>query len=566
MSWAGFAKTVGRGALTIALVAGAVATVPAASAKPTKPNEPTEPLISIGKHRSTFSPNGDGYQDRLRIPFTLRDSVPWIKAQIVDARTGRVVADGFLTRNRGVSDIDWTAGTHYVTWGELHYLPSSDSGRYRERSGPYRLRLQTDRQVGEGAGTARTSFELTTNGVVVARGLAKANDGRGVAFSPNRDGAQDTIAVRYRLERRSRVTAVLRPRYGDAPARRVQLGRLEPGGHRWVWDGRAGRSRVADGGYDLTLVAKPLTGTPRRPSTSTTRINIDTTAPTVRVRLNRSTVYPRATVIADSLRVGVTLDEYATARADIRTLAGKHVDDLTTPSDPCVLESYDAKVCRILTWDGHVGSRPAASGSYLLRTALTDWAGNSTTIPQQVTVSAAQLVEHTGSVTWAGASAPQASDFCMGTHCGEQAPCSEHPSERFAGGVSYRSNPEECEAWQGSAWVDYGFSPDLPAGSTPYDRFWVTASGGPTTMGDDDSARVSILNRGGLNSTAVPVPGPSVKLTGDTTATTDWAPVRPDVELFEGIPRIRWGAGTERPQRYDIASFTVKYTYYAPAG
>jgi hypothetical protein len=74
----------------------------------------------------------------------------------------------------------------------------------------------------------------------------------------------------------------------------------------------------------------------------------------------------------------------------------------------------------------------------------------------------------------------------------------------------------------------------------------VTATGGPTTPGDPDTAS--------LNST---------QMQGDGTFATPWIPITlsPSRLMAQGS----WGVRTTGGNDYDVATFTVEQTYFAPA-
>ncbi|MFC7497567.1 MULTISPECIES: hypothetical protein [unclassified Nocardioides] len=536
-----------------------------------QPADRTSDLITIGSFRPSVSPNGDGYHDRLRIPFTLAKAAR-VEAKVVDLDTGRVVRRSSCLSIDGLG-CQLSAGTHVATWADLH-LRYGPGPRYW-KSGHYRVVLDAtdssgvaDPDTGKlGHGRARTSFEYFSDALVV--GSVKPRGTYGTAISPNGDHVQDRARVTFSLERRSRVTAVLE-RSNPSKTYRIRLGVHDEGRNAWVWNGRADGKVVPDADYDLDLRAVPVKGGPT--SEAGARIAVDRTAPDPSITLNRSTVYPSATVINDSLRIGVDVaPEYVAA--EIRKPNGNRLKRLAPAQHDCYwgdsVDGVDGP-CTLLTWYAENAAGPVPAGAYKVRITVSDDAGNRTTTVKKVAVSTEQLVEHTGTVTWTASTAPGASDYCAGNYCGEVPRCAPVASERFAGGESFRSNAEDCRFWTpAQAFRHYGFTPDLPAGSTRFDRFRVTATGGPTTAGAADTGTVGIATS---RSIAFHGDGPSATLAGDASVTTDWTTVRPDVELYPNDPslngnaRMRWYAGAPGDGRYDIASYTLDYTYYAPAG
>lgn len=507
--------------------------------------EAERPLVAIGSHVASVSPNGDGFRERLRLPLTLSRKA-FVDIRLRNLDIDRTVRGGRLVLN----------GSSYIPRGR-HVLGLRDLTRQRPGSlpaGRYALRLTASWGQEVRPQTVRTRFTVLSGPISLdSRSGSPLGE---LSFSPNGDGVRDQARVSFALERRSRVTASV------GGGRTVRLGTLPAGRHRWSWSGTARGRTVADGAYALTLQARPVAA-PRRPGTLRVTTVVDRTAPDPAVVLNRSTVYPAAAVIEDSLRVGLDLPPEEVASAQVRTSAGSVVGRLVPVVHECAWgyggSPGEETPCALLTWDAQTPSGPVPGGAYVLRIQLTDAAGNSRVVRRPVTVSAGQLVERTGSVSWNAADAPRWNDPCWANGCYDQRPCASHPSQRFAGGVSFRSGPEECSgpsALPSSA--SYGFRPDVTSGTTPFDRFRITATGGPTTPGDDDT---------GVLSARGPGQRAEVVLSGDSTATTDWAPMLPDVELFAQTDvRARWSAGALQPMRYDVASYTLEYTYYVPAG
>jgi hypothetical protein len=137
-------------------------------------------------------------------------------------------------------------------------------------------------------------------------------------------------------------------------------------------------------------------------------------------------------------------------------------------------------------------------------------------------------------------------------------------SARFPGGVSYTS---EQVTFFGRTFYTSAFDTyvvPVSGRSTPYDTFTVTAHGGPSTAGDDDTGR--------LSAAVEPQTGAagrrSVVLQGDTVGTlskvSSFGMRDTYLEGDGGItgPVLLWAFGTDGGNSYDVASFDVSYTRY----
>ncbi len=367
-------------------------------------------------------------------------------------------------------------------------------------------------------------------------------------FSPNGDGTSDRARVVYRLDHRAYVSVLVRDRHGKA-VRRAALGVQEASRQVWRWDGRSNAGRVLpDGYYRLILSARGDGRTSRAPTSV-----VAVTAPDAgRLVLSRSTVYPAATAVVDSLAVAYVRAGYS----EEQRLYGQYYGDrpirltarfvLVDSHGDTVLTRTSTRYRPALSWTARdADDRPIQPGAYTLRVRITDEAGNARWLRRGVVVSAAQLAEKVWTATIPAASADQGSGpvydpSCLG--CGEV--CGPVPSDRFPGGLSFR---QPCSFGYAAVRYFAASPPDVPA---PVDAFRVTATGGPTTPGDTDIAHFSGL-----------VLGP-----GDAAVTTPWQEV--DLDSYPYLPEARspmtWAVSTVDLNDYDIASFTVEYRYYAP--
>lgn len=410
-----------------------------------------------------------------------------------------------------------------------------------------------------GAAAAATLLALPLAGVSVG-GVAAGVGPRGpaavapplieaapgvVAFSPNGDGRRDRARLRFTLGRPARVRVTVRDDDGLARAP-VRLGRLPAGRHDWTWDGRTHDSTVAaDGPYEVTLRAASGSHT----ESATATVLIDTVRPQGRLITTRPTAYPRASVVEDRVELLWLADgwnpwdaemgdtsQQALSRLEIRTRAG----DLVWRR--VVRNRYTP----VFQWYARRDGRALPAGRYVARVVVADAAGNQRRDRRHVRVSHARLVEEVWTVSVPAARAGRYRPYFGGCNgCGES--CDPVASARFPDGLSFRP----CtESWQWGA-AEY-FGSGVPFAVAPADSYRVTATGGPTVPGSPD--------QGHLDGTPI---GP-----GDASATTRWQPV--DLSGDPYLPArqqpVVWTFTTLRPSSYDLASFTVEYRHYVPAG
>lgn len=367
-----------------------------------------------------------------------------------------------------------------------------------------------------------------------------------VAFSPNGDHRRDRGRMTFTLSTAARVRVTVRD--GDGRVRGpVRLGRLSEGRHVWTWDGRNGSATVtADGYYRVRLTAV----TARRSQSVTAIARVDTVRPRGQLITTRPTTYPRASVVEDHVQLVWLLDGWNPSEEELfpedDQLARSRVE-IRTPGGDLVWNGV-ARNRYTPVFDWHAqrdGGRALPAGRYVARVTVSDAAGNRRRDSRDLRVSHAQLVEEVWTTTVAAARAGRYTPYfgtCLG--CGES--CSPVGSERFADGLSFRPCTEPY-LWGTAAY----FGSDVPFAEAPVDSYRVTATGGPTTPGSSDQARLS----------GTPI-GP-----GDASATTPWRAVdlTGDPFLLARDRPVTWTFTTLRPSSYDVATFTVEYRHYVPA-
>jgi hypothetical protein len=185
------------------------------------------------------TPNGDGAGDRaeIRVTVTRRAGIDVLLRDSTGNQVGTIVAD------RAVD-----AGTSTVTW-----RPSA-----RIKDGRYRIAVE----VSEGA-----ERDSSSGAIVVDRTIGHLSV-RPAAFSPNGDGAFDSVAVGYRLTRQA--TVRLRIVAGSRTVATLAAG-SQNGAVSLAWDGRGAPNGT------LTAVVDATTALGRRRLTQ--KLVLDTAPP-----------------------------------------------------------------------------------------------------------------------------------------------------------------------------------------------------------------------------------------------------------------------------------------------
>ncbi len=365
-------------------------------------------------------------------------------------------------------------------------------------------------------------------------------------FSPDGDGHYERARFIFRLDARSAVTMLVRD-HASQVVRTWRLGRLGEGRHVWAWNGKTSGHRLPDGHY--TVVLRAWSG--NRFAKVSAGTDILTTPDAGRLMLSRPTVYPAATTVADRLAVVYLREGYSEFAAEYPEYYGDDIPLRTrivirAPDGEAVYRALRRGYRPRFLWtardaDGH----PLPAGTYQLRVTVRDSVGNVRAIRRSVSVSSAQLREQVWTSTFAATDASLGSPPLYDPGCNScDVTCGPVPSERFAGGLSFR---QPCSFGDYSRAV-FGASPSVtPA---PVDSYRVTATGGPTAPGDTDVALLSGVRLG----------------PGDVTVSTPWQ--RVDLTDYPYLPAgaqpVTWAVSTSDENDYDVASFTVEYRYYAP--
>jgi hypothetical protein len=397
------------------------------------------------------------------------------------------------------------------------------------------------------------------------------------ALSPNGDGSQDNVRIRYNLASRSDVIVTVRRNNTDRTVvYRKKLGRLSGGVHAWQWNGKNPRGKpVRDGHYYAIFVADQVARAGKT-SRSAANVFVDTYfntkwSPT----LSADTVYPHTTLTQD--RIGVTLNNTGD---DPMTELGQVVFSVKDASGHVVAtsRSFDYRPSDFpegvpLEFRGTDFKKnyPLPAGTYRLRYAVRDAAGNpgpAKAVP--VHVSDKPLVEATGSVVAPPTRGSTTPTDTTGGRDPQPMPCGTVvPSEVYPepGAKSFRSS-DTCGPWSRSLAAAGGgltldtLTPQVaPRGLR---STWLSMRGKPTVAGESDTAR---LFSGGLSysyDTRGP-DGSSAAVAGETVTTTQPVSYPLDAAYSRDYTRsLSWWIATVGADSYDVADLTVHYTYLTP--
>ncbi len=372
-----------------------------------------------------------------------------------------------------------------------------------------------------------------------------------IDFSPNHDHRKDVARVRYRLGAPAYVSVeVLK---GRRVIRRAALGRRTAGRQVFIWNGRNRAGRMMDDSdkYRIRISAKAR-GTVTKKAASV-RLDTDGSGDLI---TSRRTVYPKATLVKDAVQLVFVYagwedeDWLYTDRIQERS----RLRIINDGGKVVWKESSRNDGAPNFTWQGLTKSgRALPTGTYRAKFFTVDEVGNPFRATRRLTVSHEQLVEQTSTQT---VQADSPSEYISSSGgCND---CGVHvepvASKRFPGGLSFRPTGPDRSGLDRPVSIDLTMpAPVLPA---PVDTYRVSAAGGPTTVGGADIGTLSA--NGQYTETAV----------GDSTTTTEWAKVHLNryPYLPAGTQPVEFGFSTTPPASYDVASFTIEYRYYVPAG
>jgi hypothetical protein len=395
-------------------------------------------------------------------------------------------------------------------------------------------------------------------------------------FSPNGDGVQDTLRLRYKLAERAHVRLTIGPASRRVTSRRVDLGMQPAGVHTWTWNGRNQSGKVVpDQAYVIRLFdSDPAEGFPT--ARASEKVQVDTTfsptlvAPTFGAGPGApARVYPRTTVVTDTLplQAHVWDNKVGAFELVIRNARGRVVRRADLDEGRLGPAGASFGTGRTVEWAAVRGGRPLPKGRYTAVAVGSDLAGNTgRSTPLRIWVSDDELEwqERTETVTPVGS---PATEPCAGSGCGDFQPCGTVvPSALFADGLSYRSAECTGEFRYSLATRTHVLPVPEATGVRGIAEAKVALTGAPTTAGESDVGDLVLSASSGAS-------GASVRAStgGETAWVTNPYGGAGRVVLDEDgddlviPPQVRWTFTTRGSDWVDVDRFTVSYRFLAPA-
>jgi flagellar hook assembly protein FlgD len=390
------------------------------------------------------------------------------------------------------------------------------------------------------------------------------------AFSPNGDGVQETLRVRFTVPKPTQVSIEVSRYKSGRVLRSADLGWTNGSG-AWTWDGRNDQgNRVGAGTYSITL-RKPdgrsIAGTGTKVDN---RFKPTLTTRAFGVENPQARVFPRSTDVTDVIELTAFSHEerLSSMSVVIRNARGKVVRD--AKADTPLLGAGDRQYGwgGTVPWAAQRGGKPLPKGRYTAVATGRDGAGNvGHSDPLRIWVSADKLVWKEVSTTVPAAEA-EAFGYCTydgGPGCSDFQPCGTvRPSAVFAGGLSYRSavcaTPTGYNASEAVA--SYLMQYPEAAGLRGLGAARVSFTGAATTAGGADTGTLSVWND-----------GPEVSVVG-TSGQSAWAERPwwregalgdPGTDIPDRAPAAAWSFRTTGTDSVDVASFTVDARYLVVA-
>ena len=386
----------------------------------------------------------------------------------------------------------------------------------------------------------------------------------------DRPGGKVRERVSIRLGAPAEVSLGIHDRSGSLVRGDVRLGPLRRGQHFWTWSGRKNNGTPApDGRYDVRVSVRfkksgALAGRVR-PAIAHRRYHSGN------VTSSHPTIYPRSTDVHDTTVLENRPLMWTRPSLRIRNSAGKVV----------FTRAYGRlRPSLHLAWGGRDNrGRVLPAGTYKVTVSGVDRDGfTGATKALAVKVSGQKLVTRTRAVTLSPTGS-RAIDYPRGCNgCADYQPCGTPvASDRFAqpGALSYRSGPGCPAGWKGP-WAARSTHELVPHDDAPrgYGDVTVSMFGGPTTPGAADQGELLVY---GTTTTQTPhgetitAGSPTTTGTGPETSdhTTTAGIVAMDV-LYDDqgheppVPGLRWQFWARNGASYDVASFTVTYTFLTP--
>lgn len=301
----------------------------------------TPPEASVSVQFDTFSPNGDGQRDTVRVTQQTSEEDLWV---------GTVLNEG----GTEVFAVEWSGqAPSLIVWD------GTDPDGEKLEDGVYRYTLSSTDRAGN-------SFALTDVAVEIdsmARPLSITLDVE--AISPNDDGVQDSVEIGF-------ADAVTEGLIQSSLTVRNEAGSIV---RSWQpvdltdtveFDGRnLDGELLPEGEYQLSAVARYDNGTVVRPDPVI--VTIDTTPPAAVLRIEYNIFSPDGDGLKDTVEIIQEAEEGAEWQGIVRSGAG----DLEATLD------WGTNVPETVVWDGsHTTGERVEDGTYQYQLVGIDAAGN----------------------------------------------------------------------------------------------------------------------------------------------------------------------------------------------
>lgn len=326
----------------------------------------------------TFSPNGDGSEDGLRVRWTATVAFHRLTLYVLRLNGSRVGSVNVPILTRGTHGFTWdgTVGGRRVADGRylLQLVGVAGSKTYRAPSAMPATSAQVSR------------YAVTVDTVAPVLKSASASTG---LISPNGDGIRETAS--FALSATGATRWSVRIAAGSAAPLRSASGR--GGAIRFTWNGRSDAGAVVpDGIYTVTLAACDTAG---NCATRSFPVRVDATAPVVSSAAVPALISPNADGAADTTALRWSASEAVSGTVSIwhgRTLVRRWTVSRATSGE--------------VTWNGRTASGSlAGDGRYTLKVDVRDAAGNRRVASRFVTVD-----RTAGFLRWTGTFYPQDGD------------------------------------------------------------------------------------------------------------------------------------------------------------
>ena len=323
----------------------------------------------------SFSPNGDGSEDTIRIR--------WTNAVALDGLTLNVYAtDGTLTGSVAVPAL--AAGARSWDWnGKVGGTPVADGRYVLQLVGTAGTKTYSAPSARPVTGAQIAAYAVTVDTVPPAITSASASSS---LISPNADGVRDSVKLAIVATGASRWSLAVANGAGSVVRSLAGTGASTS----WTWTGTndAG-ARVADGRYTVTLSVWDVAG---NRSQRAFAITVDTTPPSIALAAKAAIFSPNGDGTFDTTNLSWVGSEPSSGKAAIY-----HGTTLIRSWTVTNLTSWKG------TWDGRTASgAKVADGTYTFRVAVKDAGGNARTVNTNV------VVDRTaGFLGWSGAFYPQ---------------------------------------------------------------------------------------------------------------------------------------------------------------